>query len=216
MGELILKRSIKYIGIAAALFLTSAPIVTPIISMNSEMVVKADDTQDYGDYNFDVASHGPANLGMTVDVDGQSQHVWTSMVYASKVGDVATVQAPLVDGHVPNSQTVSFLRTSSGYRLMTDLHYTKSDPKTIASLSTTEENKEVVKVGNSDGSYSPLFAFSNDGKKSKISDRALSNESYWYSDKIKTYDGARYYRVATNEWVKDTNVLITKSASIYF
>lgn len=43
---------------------------------------------------------------------------------------------------------------------------------------------------------------------SKVTDQALSAFSDWQSDEMVTINGEKYYRVATNKWVKDQNVYV--------
>ncbi|MQS76256.1 N-acetylmuramoyl-L-alanine amidase family protein [Companilactobacillus halodurans] len=69
-------------------------------------------------------------------------------------------------------------------------------------------NTNVIKVSNSKGSYVPLVAFQNDGSTKNITNRALANNSPWYTDQFKvSNDGVTYRRVATNEWV-DNNYVV--------
>jgi len=62
-------------------------------------------------------------------------------------------------------------------------------------------NSSNIRVNNSKGNFVPLVAFQNDGSVKNISDRALANNSLWYTDQVKEYNGLQYRRVATNEWV---------------
>lgn len=62
----------------------------------------------------------------------------------------------------------------------------------------------VIRVKNNNASYVPLVSFNTDGSLSKEETRALSNDTSWYTDKSRNYDGMTYHRVATNEWVADT------------
>lgn len=59
----------------------------------------------------------------------------------------------------------------------------------------------VIKVNNVNGTYVPLVAFQNDGSVKKITNRALANNTPWYTDQTKQFNGVTYRRVATNEWV---------------
>lgn len=43
-------------------------------------------------------------------------------------------------------------------------------------------------------------------------DRALAPSSSWYSNKVMTYDGKTYYQVATDQWVKSSDVYIYQKA----
>lgn len=65
------------------------------------------------------------------------------------------------------------------------------------------ENKNVIRVDNKFDSYVPLVAFNADGSITEIKDRGLSNDSAWYTDETKDYNGVTYHRVASNEWVAD-------------
>lgn len=104
--------------------------------------------------------------------------------------------------------TVFFLRIPDGYRLLTDLPYTKTTPAQAAASATTENYKQVLLVRNDNASYCSLYAFSKDNQISNVKNRTLGNQTKWYSDKIKTYNGTHYYRVATNEWVKEDVVRV--------
>lgn len=203
-----MKKLVKYLGLSAAILLTTAPIAAPLINSATEVIVKADDNQGYGDYIVDVNKQAPGGMMLHVNVDGQEQKLVTDDVYSTKIGEIKTVPAPLLEGYVPTTPTVSFLRISTGYRLLTDLHYTKTNASAAAASATTREYKEVLLVRNDNSSYCPLYAFSKDNQISDVKNRALCNNTKWYSDKEKTYNGAHYYRVATNEWVKEDLVRI--------
>jgi hypothetical protein len=189
------------------MLLVTAPIVAPVIgSVSGETTVKAADN-NYIDFDENVEKSGPTSLGFYVNVDGQEKEVWTQdLVYITKVGDVKTQETPALEGYVANQNTISILRTKTGYRLLQVPSYTKSTSDEVAKSATTEFNKEVIRVDNLKNiniEYCPLYGFSTDtGKVFNISNRALANGTKWYSDQIKTYDGVKYYRVATNEWVK--------------
>ncbi|MFC6177477.1 hypothetical protein ACFQAV_11555 [Companilactobacillus huachuanensis] len=157
------------------------------------------------DYNFDPDEVGPVAIPMYVNVDGQEKDVETlDYVWISKVGGMKTIKAPLVDKHVANPSTITVLRTTTGLRVLQAPTYTPSDPKLAPKTATIEERKLDITVRNDNGDFCPLVAFSTKtGEIYNLSDRALGNNTDWYSDKVKTYDGAQYYRVATNEWVKD-------------
>ncbi|WP_334330495.1 hypothetical protein [Companilactobacillus sp. HBUAS59699] len=157
--------------------------------------------------DYELASDsGPVTVGMYVNVDGQQKEVWTQgVVWAKNVGDIDTVDAPLVDGHVATPSKISFQKTTTGYKLLELPTYTKSDPSVAAKNSITKTSYESITVKNKNGgSYCPIVAFSKTtGEIYDVKNRALMTNTDWYSDKVKIYDGAKYYRVATNEWVKD-------------
>lgn len=68
----------------------------------------------------------------------------------------------------------------------------------------SQTNSNTIKVNNSNSSYVSLVSFNSDGSTSPIKNRALANNTSWYTDQTKTYNGHTYYRVATTEWVQDT------------
>lgn len=49
---------------------------------------------------------------------------------------------------------------------------------------------------------------------SKITNRSLNTASDWFSDKEMTFAGETYYRVASNEWVKASNVYVYQNKNI--
>ncbi|GEO79127.1 SLAP domain-containing protein [Companilactobacillus mindensis] len=53
-----------------------------------------------------------------------------------------------------------------------------------------------------DGTFKYLYT--SEGK--MVGNRALSKNSSWYSDKIATINGEKMYRVATNEWIKASDI----------
>jgi len=62
-------------------------------------------------------------------------------------------------------------------------------------------NQNVITTKNPNGSYVSLVAFNNYGSIVRITNRALANDTSWYTDQTKDYNGVTYHRVATNEWV---------------
>lgn len=65
-----------------------------------------------------------------------------------------------------------------------------------------------VKVNNPSSFMVPLVGFNSNGSTTK-SNRGLANNTPWYTDQSKTYNGHKYYRVSTNEWVIDTYATFT-------
>lgn len=68
-------------------------------------------------------------------------------------------------------------------------------------------NNNVIKVNNTNGSYVPLVAFTNDGSVKNVKNRALANNTSWYTDKTRDANGVTYRRVATNEWASSQYVV---------
>ncbi|KRN99109.1 glycoside hydrolase family 73 protein [Companilactobacillus kimchiensis] len=68
----------------------------------------------------------------------------------------------------------------------------------------SQTNSNTIKVNSKTSNFVMLVSFKDDGSTSPIRDRALSNNTAWYTDQTKTYNGHTYYRVSTSEWVEDT------------
>jgi len=66
------------------------------------------------------------------------------------------------------------------------------------------QNDHIIKVHNAHGSFVPLVGINTDNQIVPIENRALGNNSVWYTDQKKVVDGVTYHRVATHEWVSDT------------
>ncbi|MQS75200.1 GH25 family lysozyme [Companilactobacillus halodurans] len=76
------------------------------------------------------------------------------------------------------------------------------NPGNTNSNSTTNNvSKGVIKVADSSSSYVPLMALQSDGSMSRVTNRALANNTPWVTDQTRTVNGITYHRVATNEWV---------------
>ena len=92
---------------------------------------------------------------------------------------------------------------SSLNNLIANYNLTQYDG-TAETNGSSQTNSNTITVNNAGHSFVPLVAFQNDGSVKTISDRALANNTPWYTDQTKTYNGHTYYRVATNEWVQDS------------
>ncbi|PMD72070.1 glycoside hydrolase family 73 protein [Companilactobacillus nuruki] len=68
----------------------------------------------------------------------------------------------------------------------------------------SQTDNNVISVNNKNGGFVSLVAFDSNGTASKITNRGLANNTPWYTDQTRSYNGHTYYRVATNEWVEDT------------
>lgn len=68
----------------------------------------------------------------------------------------------------------------------------------------SQTNNNVIKVNNPNAGYVKLVAFGSDGSAKDVANRGLANNTPWYTDQTRSYNGHTYYRVATNEWVEDT------------
>lgn len=65
-------------------------------------------------------------------------------------------------------------------------------------------NDHVITVNNPKATYVPLVTFKADGTLEQVGNRALANNTPWFTDQSKTVNGVVYHRVATNEWVSET------------
>lgn len=70
------------------------------------------------------------------------------------------------------------------------------------------ENTDTIKVTNVDGEDVPVMSLQKDGSFDLNSEKTLSNNSTWHSDKVRKYKGEVYCRIATNEWVNATNYVV--------
>jgi hypothetical protein len=195
-----LDKCIKYAGVAAAMLLSVAPIITPITNVSAETITQATNTgvKSYLDFDIDVAENGPANLGFYASTDDGGKKVWTpTWVYASKVGEIDSVTAPFINGYVPNYKQIAFLRTSKGYSLITNLYYTRN-----GNVSTT--NDAATKI-------SFIFELARNAKvfddNGNPTSKSLSNSTIWHVDQQKRINGITYYRIATNEWLSSNDGL---------
>lgn len=68
----------------------------------------------------------------------------------------------------------------------------------------SQTNNHSITVNNPNAAYVRLVSFNSDGSTSLIGNRALANNTPWFTDQTRTYNGHTYYRVATTEWVEDT------------
>ncbi|MFD1418351.1 SLAP domain-containing protein [Companilactobacillus keshanensis] len=75
-----------------------------------------------------------------------------------------------------------------------------------------ETPKEIsgVAIVNHDNSFYHLYNENNE----QIDHRALSANSHWQVDQVRTIDGEKQYRVSTNEWIKAENVSFIENAEV--
>lgn len=165
--------------------------------------VQADTKPAFKYYRYYNWVNYPAVPILTVKIDGQEKQMYALKNLSSdKDGEVIVQDSPLVDGHTASSKTITFVHSGAKYYLTTDLYYTKNNPNDLVKNEETVEKIQDVYLFPNHGNSYRLVGFTDSGEKFDIKNRALAGDSYWYSDKYKIYDGAKYYRVATNEWVK--------------
>lgn len=195
-----MKRITKYIGITVLALLAVAPISMPTINTESEMTVEAADNnvKSYGDFNIDVTNNGPAYLYFYAKADGQNVKVHTKeMVYAKNVGEISTVDTPILDGYVPSYNKLAFLRTTTDYSLLTNLYYTKTNnvnslQAPASSVAMTFELFDDSRVYDDNGIATST---------------TLPASSTWNVDQEMMINGITYYRVGGNQWIKASDGL---------
>ena len=109
----------------------------------------------------------------------------------------------IVDAKTPNkeistSDTLTYSRIPSSHKIIQ-----KDDEKT--DIATPKQNSQNVATYSEKGQIY-LYTLDKDNKMTAISYRGLAKQSTWYSDEQITIDGIQYLRVATNEWVKASQV----------
>lgn len=73
---------------------------------------------------------------------------------------------------------------------------------------TKDKNVDTIRVNNSNGTNVPVMSLQKDRSFVLESNRVLSNNSVWITDKVRKYNGDVYCRIATNEWVNATRYVV--------
>ncbi|KRK97282.1 hypothetical protein [Companilactobacillus futsaii] len=136
-----------------------------------------------------------------------------------KVGEDITVTVPKKDGYVADKTTVIAHVDKDG-KITTEEKVTYTKKNTNEEKPNNNNNQTNNPNGNNTDSNLPshynglvgtmkkpvdLYDF-NIGQMTKNKQRQLAANSDWKVDQIITLNGVKYYRVATNEWVKDSDV----------
>lgn len=95
------------------------------------------------------------------------------------------------------------------YRVSTQEYVKASDIQLKSDQNNVETNQRVIKSHNNEGSVVPLVGFKDDGTTFE-GNRGLLNDTLWITDQTREYQGHKYYRVSTNEWIQDTYATFTK------
>ncbi|MDT6952909.1 SLAP domain-containing protein [Companilactobacillus alimentarius] len=151
-----------------------------------------------------------------------------------KIGSDISVTVPVISGHVADKKTVTAHVNQDGTittkeKITYTIQNTAIDKPNNNNSST---NNDADTSSNLPSKYNGLIATMKknvnlydikDGKMVKNKQRQLAALSDWKVDQIITLNGTKYYRVATNEWVKDhdiyryinqSGVINTKNVSI--
>ncbi|MQS97471.1 SLAP domain-containing protein [Companilactobacillus halodurans] len=136
-----------------------------------------------------------------------TQNLNVTVTYINKATN-KTITTSTITGKVGDQQKLTLPK---GYKLANGENGTiKLDSKTkaVKVYLVKESNKGVVSnhrsvVSVNGKGYARLY----DQEGKEITNRVLSNGSDWASDETMVLDGVTYYRVATNEWAKASEVL---------
>lgn len=108
------------------------------------------------------------------------------------------VDAKTPDKEISTSDTLTYSRIPSSHTIIqkdtekTDIAAPKQNSQNVATYS---EKGQIL-----------LYTLGEDNKMTAISNYGLAKQSTWYSDEQITVDGIQYLRVATNKWVKASQV----------
>ena len=78
---------------------------------------------------------------------------------------------------------------------------------TATDSGSVNKDSGTIRVNNPNSTYVSLMALQADGSMKKVLNRALANNTPWYTDQSKVVDGITYHRVATNEWVASNYIV---------
>lgn len=128
-----------------------------------------------------------------------------------EIGDELNVTVPAVSGMTPDKSTIKALvnpdRTITALEKVT---YTKKSTSSGSHSSGSSSDNELGYgyLNQTVSTYSnkgPAKLYSLSGKSfTPITNKALAPDTGWFTDQMITYNNKRYYRVATNEWVRST------------
>jgi len=233
MGDLILKKSIKYLGIAAAMLLAVAPIAMPVAvfadTTDSEgNVIPADGTYtDNGDGTYTL--HG--TLKGDIWTNGDKSHPTGSVVPVSiegikvnSTGDI-NLETPAINGYKSNFDTYELMLDGGDVYLYSGLLFKSNDPSTAIDENATPGYAYSTEFTLSKDAYTN----NNEGTPILISGTRdfakLPAGSSWKVDRKMYISGGTYYRVGNNTWVEkkygteksaNTNVVTTKNQAALF
>ena len=178
----------------------------PVVIENGKVTVNVEKTKDIK-VNYKLN-------GKIQDIDG-AQTVLT-IADNSTIKNIKTSDITLPSGYefeskdnIPFDQdgksiTVSIKKSN---KTNGSSNHTVNNNQNHSSNQTTPTNKVITKdfkgtVATNPGQYVTLY--NAEGK--AIAGRRLAGDSNWAADKTMVRDGVKYYRVATNEWVKASDV----------
>ncbi len=110
----------------------------------------------------------------------------------------------IVDAKNPDKE-ISTFDTLTYSRIPSSHSNNQKEQITDTTTLTPKQNHQNVATYSEKGQIL-LYTLGEDNKMTAISYRGLAKQSTWYSDEQITVDGIQYLRVATNEWVKASQV----------
>lgn len=116
---------------------------------------------------------------------------------SGKANEKKTVDVPQRDGYTSDKKTVTVLINANGTAT------TSESVKYIKNTTEVVRKNTLITTFNDKGN---VILYNLDGTKLTRSDRMLASNTDWFSDRQVTIDGILYLRVATNEWIKGSNV----------
>lgn len=139
---------------------------------------------------------GPTGKQITVDVPQKDGYT------SDKKTVTATVNAI---GTITTDETVKYTKItkpSGGSHGSSSNNNNNQNNNNDKNKVTTETKKQTINTYN--GKDIPIYTLDSENKMVLINNKALSNDSGWYSDQKLVVNNDTYYRVATNEYVKAT------------
>lgn len=91
------------------------------------------------------------------------------------------------------------------YYQVSTQEYVKASDLQLKSDYKAQSNQKVIKANNPKSYAVPLVGFDKSGQ-AFDGTRGLANGSLWLTDQVKEYQGHKYHRVSTNEWIMDSYV----------
>ena len=136
---------------------------------------------------------------VTITAPSISGYTAPSIIVTFGANGIPTiVDAKTPDKEISTSDTLTYSRIPSSHTIIQ-----KDTEKT--DIATPKQNSQNVATYSEKGQIL-LYTLGEDNKMTAISNYGLAKQSTWYSDEQITVDGIQYLRVATNKWVKASQV----------
>ncbi|WP_334352016.1 beta strand repeat-containing protein [Companilactobacillus sp. HBUAS56257] len=174
-------------------------------TMNPDGTVTPNETVTYIGNSID-------NQTLTISAKLGNQTITKTVTNLSgKVGDTIEIKVPQIAGFTTNVSTIKATFNPDGSLSTTDSVIYTSIPQTSPSV--TVENIKSTIATFADQPDVQIYAKDSDNQMSIVS-RKLVHNSDWLTDQKMTLNGNTFYRVATNEWVKASQVYLYKAETL--